>query len=162
MRPTREQTCMAIARVTALRSTCSRAQVGAVFASEGRPLVAGYNGAPKGMPHCDHACTCTPHQHMREDGQVEDRHDWECPYPRPCKISVHAEANAISWAARHGICLDGSELYTTYTPCWPCAQLLVNVGIARVFAGQLYRDTAGRDLLVSAGINVVDWESAMR
>lgn len=148
---------MGHARLAALRSTCSRAQVGAVFALDGRILVTGYNGAPSGMAHCDHPCDCG---YPSEGGLLFDgEHLSNCATLRPCTNAVHAEANAVAWAARHGVRLEGSELYTTYTPCLPCAQLLVNVGITRAYAGQPYRDPTGTKLLRSAGIEILDWVS---
>ncbi len=53
-RITRDEMLMEVAHVVAKRGTCSRLQVGAVFALEGRILVTGYNGAPRGMDHCTH------------------------------------------------------------------------------------------------------------
>lgn len=53
-RISREQMLMEVAHVVARRGTCSRAQVGVVFAREGRILATGYNGAPPGITHCIH------------------------------------------------------------------------------------------------------------
>ncbi|HDD67484.1 MAG TPA: hypothetical protein ENG31_02545, partial [Candidatus Thorarchaeota archaeon] len=41
-----------IADLVSSRSTCLRNQVGAVLVKEGQILSTGYNGAPKGLPHC--------------------------------------------------------------------------------------------------------------
>ncbi len=160
VRPTREESCMAMARVAAMRSTCSRAQVGVAFACDGRVLVTGYNGAPAGMPHCSHACDCgyTPDEGLYFAG----KHLSDCSTLTACSVSVHAEANAIAWAARHGVKLEGSELYCTYTPCLPCAQLIVNVGVVKVFCEKPYRLKQGAELLVQAGIDVVDWATLAR
>ncbi len=68
-------------------------------------------------------------------------------------MAVHAEANAIAFAARHGIALLGSTLYTTLTPCVRCAQLVINAGIARVAWRTVYRDVSGLDLVVASGIS---------
>lgn len=54
MRPSRDENLMDHAWINSRRSTCSRLNVGAVFAREGRPLSMGYNGAPAGLPHCHH------------------------------------------------------------------------------------------------------------
>jgi dCMP deaminase len=127
------------ARLVALRSTCSRLHVGAVAAKEGRLLVSGYNGAPAGVPHCDHETS-----------------------PGPCKRSVHAEANVIAYAARWGIWLEGAELFTTHSPCLSCCQLLVNTGISRVVFEVLFREAEGLDLLIEAGIMVEQVEFPSR
>ena len=136
-----------MAEVQAERSTCERAQVGVVIAREGRVLVTGYNGAPAGLPHCDH----------REDAQAlhPGRRATDGPASRPgCQVAVHAEANAIAYAARFGVALSGAEIYTTYTPCLACAQIIINSGITRVIALNAYRIQDGVDLIISAGLSM--------
>lgn len=138
-RPTMDMTLLATAFVMAERGTCSRAQVGCVVALDGRILTTGYNGAPRGMAHCVH----------------DDRtHDDYGPDEPTCPVAVHAEANAVAFAARHGVGLSNSVLYTTLSPCVPCAQLLVNVGVQRVVCAKVYRDTTGVELLLRASITV--------
>lgn len=104
---------MDIAVIVSRRSTCQRAQVGAVIARDGRVLSMGYNGAPPGMPHCEHDLS------------------WG---PQPaCTNAIHAELNAIAWAARAGMRTDGASLYTTYQPCHSCGQAIVSAGITKVY-----------------------------
>jgi len=122
-----------IAKLVARRSTCLRSSVGAVLAREGRIVSMGYNGAPAGMEHCEPE-TCGP------DGG--------------CTRTVHAEANAIAFAAKTGIETDGSTLYTTHSPCNDCAKLLINAGIKRVIYWEKYRDPAPVNLLMAAGVAV--------
>lgn len=143
-RPSMDRTLLNIAQVMSHRGTCSRAQVGAVFALEGRVLATGYNGAPAGLAHCAHLVDTQnlfehPHSHADDPG---------------CIMSVHAEANAIAFAAKHGVALIGSTLYTTLSPCLACAQLLVNAGVVRVVADLAYRRHDGLELLHSADIVV--------
>src|SRR5687768_9195248 len=116
-RPIRDRWVMKMAGVVAERSTCSRFQVGVVVGWDGRILVTGYNGAPAGMEHSDHQCDCP--------GRMSDLtrgHAPNCTTLAPCTISVHAEANAVAYAARFGISLEGAELHSTDSPCLPCAQ----------------------------------------
>lgn len=51
-----------------------------------------------------------------------------------CIRSIHAEQNAIAWAAREGIAVKGGSMYSTMFPCQPCAKLIVQAGIVRVIA----------------------------
>lgn len=139
MRPTMDTTLLEMARVMARRSTCARSQVGALVALEGRILSSGYNGAPTGLAHCDHTCSSDCGGDVHSPG----RHDAECPKVAPCEVSVHAEANAITFAAKNGNALAGSTLYTTHSPCFKCTQLIINSGIVRVVIGKLYRDRSG-------------------
>lgn len=71
-----------------------------------------------------------------------------------CKNAVHGEANAIAFAARSGVRLEGATLYTTYSPCLPCAQLIVNSGIVRVVCAQQYHDAEGMRLLTRARLQL--------
>lgn len=120
-----------IARVTATRSTCSRLSVGAVIAYDGRVLSTGYNGAPSGLTHCTH-----------------DPGD-----DTPCTYSVHAEANAIVQAARHGVRTSGSSLYLTHAPCLACSGLILNAGIRSVWYEAVYRSDAGISRLRHAKVS---------
>lgn len=141
---------MEMARLASTRSTCSRNAVGAVFALEGRVLSTGYNGAAAGLPHCEHPCTCS--KIYRQARRVPSLHQSDCVAIRPCDITVHAEANAVAFAARHGVALLGATLYTTLSPCLTCAKLVVNAGVAEVFVNRFYRDPAGINLLRSAEV----------
>lgn len=129
-RPTREEWLFNIAEAVARRGTCSRLQVGAIAVRGGQLLAAGYNGAPRGMPHCVH---------------TDDS---------PCTRAVHAEVNVIASAARYGTSLRRAELYVTHSPCPSCAALLINAGISRVHYIEAFRDLDGLDLLNLAGIVV--------
>ncbi len=73
---------------------------------------------------------------------------------------MHAEANAILWAARRGVAVEGQRIYCTHEPCYDCSKMIAQVGIAEVYFSETYaagRDkdldrTAGRDLLFEAGV----------
>ena len=135
-RPDRVTWLMSLALLVSKRSTCSRRQVGALAEKDGRVLVTGYNGAPSGFPHCID----------REGCRVDERGG--------CLDAVHAEANLIAFAAKHGISLEGATVYTTCAPCLDCAKLLINAGIKKVIYMEEYRDTRGKDLLIQAGVKV--------
>jgi dCMP deaminase len=47
--------------------------------------------------------------------------------------AVHAEANAIAQAAKHGISTDGATIYVTLEPCLSCLKLIISAGIHEVF-----------------------------
>lgn len=111
--------------------TCSRARVGAVLTKEGRAISWGYNGAPPGVAHCVH---------------LADSEE-------PCLVATHAEANAVSFAARQGISTEGGTLYVERSPCRSCAALIIAAGIERVVYAYPYRDDSGLFLLVEAGVD---------
>ena len=127
---------MDIAAVVAARSTCSRKHVGAVIVRDKTILSTGYNGSIRGMPHCDDV------GHTMEGGH--------------CVATVHAEANAIIQAAKNGVRIDGSELYTTASPCWNCFKLIANAGVGRIYYGEFYRDERSIEIAGQLGIELVD------
>lgn len=129
-RPSLDRMLLDVANVVATRSTCSRLHVGAVLARDGRILSTGYNGAPTGVPHCAHV-----------DGQ-------------PCAVAVHAEANAVAFAARHGVTVEDATLYATHAPCAGCAGLIVNAGIRAVVYAEPFRSADGLNRLRVAGLDV--------
>jgi dCMP deaminase len=111
---------MNIARMVASRATCERKHVGAVLVRDRTLLSTGYNGSIRGLAHCNEV------GHMMEDNH--------------CVRTVHAEANAIIQAAKNGVSVDGSTIYTTASPCWPCFKLIANSGLKRIVFGEFYRD----------------------
>lgn len=133
----RDEYFMQIAVVVAKRSTCLRAKVGAVMVRSSRILTTGYNGSPRGFPHCT-PITC--------NSQIKH-----------CQATVHAEMNAIVAAAFHGICLQSATLYCTHSPCLDCARVLINLGIKRIVVGTTYgsrHELSGIDLLEMGKIEV--------
>lgn len=134
-RPSRADVLMEQAFSQARRSTCSRLHVGAIIALEGRHITSGYNGTPAGLPHCQHG------------GGPNDRCDGG---------AIHAEKNAIAFAARYGgHGTDGAELFVTHSPCRECAQLIIQAGIICVHYAIAFRQTDGIELLEDAGIEVI-------
>jgi dCMP deaminase len=127
---------MNIARQAATRSTCDRKHVGAVIVRDRTILSTGYNGSIRGMPHCD-----------------EVGHDMESGH---CVGTIHAEANAIIQAAKNGVRLDDSEIYTTASPCWGCFKLIANSGIRRIYYGEFYRDEKSIRVAKQLGIDLID------
>jgi dCMP deaminase len=133
---------MEIGRQVASRATCDRKHVGAVLVRDRIILSTGYNGSIRGMPHCDEV------GHLMENGH--------------CVATVHAEANAVLQAARTGVRIEGSALYTTASPCWPCFKLVANAGILRIVYGEFYRDPRIFDVAARLDIELVSLEQATR
>jgi dCMP deaminase len=141
-RPGWDEYFMEVAEVVARRSTCLRRNIGAVVVKDKRILSTGYNGAPTGLPHCaDVGC-------LREKLGIPsgERHEI-------CR-GLHAEQNALLQAARHGISLEGSTIYSTTEPCSLCAKMLINAGIRRVVYKESYPDELSRELLSGAKVQV--------
>lgn len=151
MRPSLVDTLLSIAHTVSERSTCSRRNNGAVIAnSKGVVLSTGYNGSLSGMKHCEHDCDCMA------DIIDPDVHLDNCPaHPdKGCTTAVHAEANAVYFAARNGVSTDGAIIYCTTEPCIKCAEAIVQSGIVECIYELEYRSHAGIELLVDAGVIV--------
>ena len=118
---------MGIAEQAATRATCDRKHVGAVIVVDKAIVSTGYNGSPRGMPHCDDA----GHE-MKDMGGRQS-----------CVRTVHGEANAIAQAAKTGASVDGGTLYTTASPCYDCLKLIINAGIVRVVCKEFYSSRYG-------------------
>lgn len=156
-RPSINETLLEIATTVSKRGTCSRRQNGAVIAdSKGVVLSTGYNGSLSGMEHCDHECDCG-YELMGEVAQyLAKDHAFTCPaHPNNgCTIAVHAEANAVYFAARKGVSVEGQQIFCTTEPCVKCAEAIVQSGISKVVYRQSYRDHSGLTLLKEAGIEI--------
>jgi dCMP deaminase len=127
---------MNLALQAATRSTCPRKSVGAVIVRDKAVLATGYNGSIRGLAHCG------------EDGCLMDHGH--------CVRTVHAEANSILQAARHGVRIEAADIYVTASPCWDCFKLIANAGIGRVLFGEFYRDERIHEFARQAGIALVD------
>lgn len=139
VRPGLDDYFMMAAALAATRGTCPRKRVGAVLVASGKVVSTGYNGSPPGADHCDETgCLVRP----TGDGKVG------------CVRTVHAEANALAHAARHGVRTEGTTLYCTCSPCLSCAKLALSAGVSRLVYAQEYSDSSGIELLSEMGVSL--------
>ena len=127
-RPSWDEYFMKITKVVSERATCVKRGVGAVIVKDNRILSTGYNGAPKGMKHCNDA-GCIRKEMNVPSGQ---RHEL-------CR-GLHAEQNAIIQAAWHGVKIEGGTMYCTYQPCVICVKMMLNAGLVRLVYSGSYPD----------------------
>lgn len=116
-RPRFDDIFMNLAVDLAKRSHCIKAQVGAVLARDTRIISIGYNGPPAGTHNCD-----------------EEFAGVGCPRDSKgsCSLALHAEQNAILYAAKNGSAIEGATIYVTLSPCIACARIIYSMKIARV------------------------------
>lgn len=126
---------LAMARIWAENSYCTRRQVGALLVKDKMIISDGYNGTPSGF-----------------ENECEDANGITYPYV------LHAEANAITKVARSNNSSDGATLYVTASPCIECAKLIIQAGIKRVVFSEKYRTEDGLNLLNRAKIEVIHIE----
>ncbi len=115
-----------IALEIATASKCVSKQVGAVIVKDGRILSTGYNGTPAGYENC---CDHWNGEYTKE------HHEWSKTY------EIHAEMNAIIWAARKGISIEDATIYVTLEPCSECSKNLIASGIKRIVYLKEYEHT---------------------
>ncbi len=115
-----------IATEIASASKCVSKQVGAVIVKDGRILSTGYNGTPAGYKNC---CDYWDNKYTPE------HHEWSKTY------EIHAEMNAIIWAAREGISIKDATIYVTLEPCSECSKNLIASGIKKIVYAQEYEHT---------------------
>jgi len=133
---------MEMAKLASKRSTCLRRKTGAVLVKDNRVIATGYNGAPKGLPHCSEV-GCVREELKVPSGQ---RHEL-------CR-GLHAEQNAIIQAAVFGVSTKGATLYCTTFPCSICAKMIINAEIKEVVYDDEYEDELSRRMLLEAGVKV--------
>jgi dCMP deaminase len=142
-RPTWDEYFMMLAKVTATRSTCLAFPVGAVIVKDRQVLATGYNGSPSGSAHCTTLGYCYPELSACNASKI-----------LPSR-SVHAEANAIAQAAKHGISTSGGSIYVTLEPCLTCLKLVISAGIREVFYETTFNtgdNVKVRDLFLQDGL----------
>ncbi len=128
-----DKSYLEMAQVWSKNSYCKRRQVGALLVKDRMIISDGYNGTPAGF---ENVC--------------EDEEGHTKPYV------LHAEANAITKVAKSGNSSLGATMYVTTAPCVECAKLIIQAGIKRLVYREGYRATDGIELLLRAGIEVVN------
>lgn len=143
-RPSWDEYFMEMAALAAKRSTCMRRQVGAMIVKDKHIIATGYNGAPRGIMHCEERGGC-----LREKMKIPsgERHEL-------C-MALHAEQNAIIQAATLGQSVEDATIYVTHQPCIICAKMIINAGIKRIVVREGYPDQLSIDILGEAGLRIV-------
>ncbi len=145
-RPTWDEYFMEMAQVAAKRSTCLRRSVGAVIVKNKQILASGYNGTPMGLPHCEEV-GCLREQLKVPSGKCHEL----------CR-GVHAEQNAITQAAYHGVSVRGGTIYVTHQPCVVCTKMLINAGIERVVYANPYPDELAQKMMGQSKMKIEVFE----
>lgn len=142
-RPSWDEYFMQMAELTAKRSTCLRRQVGAIIVKDKHIVATGYNGAPKGLPHCNELGGCYREKVGIPSGE---RHEL-------CR-ALHAEQNAIIQAATLGQSIEGATIYVTHQPCIICAKMIINAGISRIVVRSGYPDKMSEEMVKEASLKI--------
>jgi dCMP deaminase len=142
-RPNWDEYFMNIAKVVSSRSNCIKRKTAAIVVKDKRIVSTGYNGTPRGTKNCNEG-GCPRCNDLTSHGTKLE----EC-------YCSHAEENAITQAAYHGISLKGSTLYTTFAPCLMCTKMIINAGIEEVVYNMNYPlNDSSFKLLKEAGVMI--------
>jgi len=139
-----------ICESVASKSPCLSRQIGAILIRDHSIVSTGYNGPPRGVPHCGHerfmkdkelSKLLTSSRDYKEIWGVSDINN-TCPrrllqYDSGTHMELcpaqHAEENAVSNAARLGVSVLGTTLYmNSIIPCQKCYGTLINAGIVEI------------------------------
>ena len=172
---------MDIAERSAEMSFCKRAKVGAVIVKDNRVLVNSWNGTPSGMGNqCEegvehilskccnakvydvsnklYCSNCQSEIGFIDRTKSLQRWVGDFYIKKELKTDhnkvIHAEANAILFAAKNGIATNGCEMYVTLSPCSECAKMIVQAGIKKLYYKEEYKNTIGLDFLKKQGVKI--------
>ena len=146
MRPCWDDYYMDMLNIVKSRSTCLRRHVSAIIVKDNRILSTGYNGAPKGIQHCEE----TGCLRAKLNVPSGERHEL-------CR-GIHAEQNAIIQASVHGVSIDGAIIYISHSPCSMCSKMIINAGIKKIIFKGDYPDPLAIELLQGAKIELVKYK----
>ena len=132
------------------KSPCLSRKIGALLVRDRSIVSIGFNGPPRGVPHCGHERFMKDmNLSIQLDVELADKKridilDFKTKCPRQvlgyesgthmelCPAQ-HAEENAVSNAARNGVSVLGCTLYmNSIIPCQKCYGTLINAGVAEI------------------------------
>jgi len=123
-----------MAKELASFSKCVSLSVACLLVRDGRILSTGVNGTPSGWINCSDQF---PQGRTSKHSQWSNAHE------------IHAELNAVIWAARTGIAIENSTAYVTHSPCVQCTKNLIAAGIKRIVYAETYYQTENQIALTS-------------
>ena len=129
-----------ICESVASKSPCLSRKIGAILVRDHSIISTGFNGPPRGIPHCGVERWKLDSYLSKFSFQPSDKEkEIMCPrrllgYASGTHMELcpaqHAEENAVSNAARNGVSTIDTILYmNSVTPCKNCFGTLINAGI---------------------------------
>jgi dCMP deaminase len=150
-------------------SSCLSRHIGAVLVKDNSIISTGYNGPPRGVPHCGERYLIDKKlreklESVKIDPDNDGYHE-TCPrYAMGYKsgqglewcIAGHAERNALINAARNGIKTKKCKVYMDCNiPCTPCLIELINAGITEIIVTDIsFYDSSAQYLLENSSMKL--------
>jgi len=137
--------------IVASKSPCLSRKIGALLVRDKSIVSTGYNGPPRGVPHC--GTERLQHDKLLIEVFIDiyglkEGEIWPGEIKEVCPRKImgyesgthmelcpaqHAEENAVSNAARNGVSVLGTTLYmNSVIPCKNCFGTLINAGIEEI------------------------------
>lgn len=147
-------------------SSCFSRKVGAIIVRDNSIISTGYNGPPRGVPHCE-ARYENDENLMQEIKKIKKESFEKHTCPRRVLgfksgeglewcIAGHAERNSIINAAREGISVKNTTMYMNCgIPCTPCLVEIINSGIYEIVVTDFdHYDLMSNWLLENSGLGI--------
>lgn len=157
-------------------SKCFSRHIGAVLVRDKTVIAMGYNGPPRGVPHCDSVHRKEEIVRVLERKGCTKEITEKIMYHRGCPRKAidnrsgtaldlcpagHSERNAIVNAAREGVIVKGADLYCYCpVPCFECAKSIINAGISKVICLEGVYDDMAPWLFAFAGVKIIQIDQA--
>lgn len=108
------------AQSVAKYSNCVSKKVGCVILSNSGKFIYGFNNTVKGAIRCNEYFSNISLNNSLTHSEFNNRYE------------VHAEMNAILFALKNNINIDGATCYITHQPCWNCTKHLAAAGVKKI------------------------------
>ena len=145
-----DYTFLEMAYVFANLSKAKRRKVGCIIVKDGQVISNGFNGTPSGFNNrCEVKLSTYDERdtYYEKDEWIYNHLDKKYTRLKTKPEVLHAESNALMKIARSTNSSIGSTMYLTCSPCFECAKLIIQSGIARLVYKEDYRKEDGIDLL---------------
>ncbi|TSC59741.1 MAG: dCMP deaminase [Parcubacteria group bacterium LiPW_15] len=116
-------------------------QIGGVIVKDGKPILFGHN---RPLP-----------SEYTLNAFGDPRSNFDAGINIELSKFIHAEAGLIAEAAKKGIALEGSSIYTSTFPCPACAKSIAAAGIKKVYYSKGYSLLDAEDILKSVGAEII-------
>jgi len=113
-----------IASEIALGSKCISIWVWTIIVKDNRILSTGYNWTPSWYINCNN---------YMKDKTREIHHEWSL------KHEIHAEMNALLWAARNWVKIEWATIYCTHQPCYECTKNIISSWIKTIIYKEKFK-----------------------
>ena len=140
-------------------SSATRLKVGGVVTdSLGNVVASGYNGTIRGF----HTNECEIKVHRKifdEDIGDYPYHDRNGHYKLVTdeRITIHAEQNLITHAARRGVSIRDGVVFLTHSPCTKCTSLLIQCEITEIIYNERHKSFDETNDLYGKYVKLTKW-----